>query len=323
MTDTAARPTTQSDADPPERFVTVLFYQHFYLQNYQNLPPAADGSRRTRGGVVLMPQRRHRLEIRLDGSQLALATDPPPVQIYFARERPGIEGRRVIWGDETVPPTHDCLPTTNELFGRPMRMRTNKLLQDPMIPRELNARVVLSGGTFSEIAAFRPEAREILWTMHFSHKEWARHRLTDRLVFRMKLEADAQYWLVVAAFNGTAWKRIHDKELEQSATVTISNLDPDQHARHQQAIPSGTYFLGEYVDIFGLTELRAPEAVVPVGEYPSRQTRPEPTCPAHVDGEGTDVLPLSVTDPVCGGGQGDPDPPDDPNEPPDPPAAEP
>jgi hypothetical protein len=275
--------------------LTVQFHQFFYLLNVG-----------TKGGVVLLPSIGHTASLQVGSSA------PMPLfrtQVNVVRwPRENASKKTVIWGEATTKPGREYLVHSEDIFGRQPKLRPG-LVDAATVPDALNARVVLSGGTFIEEEARNRNSRGNRWTFHLTKKRPPRQlgprALTDRVRFEMPVDPAYDYALALTAGGSRLTPEI-ELPRDQSTTVIIANRDV--HDPDGDPTPgSGFYCLVEFDHLHALLELDYAEQTHPVGDYTG-----------GIGSAGTpDVFARSNGDPICSGEQGDcPDPQDPECEPP-------
>jgi hypothetical protein len=170
------------------------------------------------------------------------------------------------------------------------------LLSDRVVPKHLNARVVLADGFLEEETPARPEA-DIEWEFHRPGEQVVTHKLTDRMTYHLGMRAGYRYWVVIS--NGSSISAAFAVH-QGGTTAEVHNLDI-RGPNTPVELPPKPYTLDEFADLHqAVLILRAKDHGVMKGELRSV------------------FKTLGTAEPICGGEQGDPDPPEDPPDPPSP-----
>lgn len=257
----------------------VEFRDMFFLIMYKN----------TRGAVVLLPSKGHSASVSLDSPEYAYGLYRAQVTI---RDSTGfMVGQRC-----TAPAKGGHLVSANDLFGKfeiPEVLIKNASSADKNVPAALNARVILSGGKFTDRPARDPHAR-FEWTFPKLKKST---KLSDQLSYEVDM-VDGDATMFIRYHDGA----IHKIPLIGGIDHTLYFWNRDlREVGQKPKLPSKKYTLKEFDTLHELVGL--PEGHLPEGDYPDGMRSSSTT---------TDT----VEEPICGGEQGEPDPsPPDPDVP--------
>jgi hypothetical protein len=259
-----------------------------------------------RGSVVLLPANGHCATLSIDGGT---PVDLSGCQVNLC----GADGR-MAWGNPARErPGDRYLVRMDAIFQRQMDVK-GALIDSPIDCCALNARVVLSAGSWAEEPASNPMYAGTQWTFVRPDKTTYVQTLTDRATWTMPLDQD--YTLVVSQYAKGQPKVVLKQRISAASShdLLVMNDDCDGSSKDCECgkpaprmKPAGSTFapgavLQEYTLLFELMNA----GLVP--DPPYGTAAPAPSA--------SGVFRASDTQ-LCGAGQGDPpDPPDPPDLPP-------
>lgn len=263
-----------------------------------------------RGSVVLLPASGHCGTLSVDGGS---SIDLSGCQVNLC----GPDGQ-MVWGEPARErPGDRYLVRMNAIFQRQMDVK-GALIDSPIDCCALNARVVLSGGSWVEEPASDPMFANTQWTFVRPDKTTYVQALTDQATWTLPLDQD--YTLLVSKYDKGQVKVVFKKALSAGSNhdLLVMNDDCDGSTKNCQcgkaAAPTKTtskaaaskfapgVVLQEFTLLFDLMNA----GLTPDPPYGS----PAPSS------SGSGILRSSGSQ-LCGSGQGDPgDPPDPPPQPP-------
>jgi len=286
-----------SAAARPRRSASSLTVQFKYMFLLVNHP---------RGSVVLLPASGHCATLSIDGDP---AIDLSGCQVNLC----GPDGQ-MVWGEPARErPGDRYLVRMDAIFQRQMDVK-GALIDSPMDCCALNARVVLSGGSWTEEPASDPMYADTQWTFVRPDKTTYVQTLTDRATWTLPLDQD--YTLLVSKYQKGQAKVVFRKTLSAGSShdVLVMNDDCDESTKDCQCARTAPprkavaskftpgAVLQEYTLLFDLM---------------NAGLRPDPPYGAPSAAPSASGIFRSSGTQLCGAGQGGPpDPPDPPPQPP-------
>ena len=281
----------------PRRATNTLTVQFKYMFLLVNHP---------RGSVVLLPSSGHCATLSVDGDP---SIDLSGCQVNLC----GPDGQ-MAWGEPARErPGDRYLVRMDAIFQRQMDVK-GALLDSPIDCCALNARVVLSGGSWQEEPASDPMYADTPWTFVRPDQTTYVQTLTDRATWTLPLDQD--YTLLVSKYQNGQAKVVFRKTLSAGSRhdLLVMNDDCDESTkdcacarpapRKKAAASKFTpgLVLQEYTLLFDLM---------------NAGLRPDPPYGTAGRAPGAGGIFRSSGTELCGAGQGDPpDPPDPPPQPP-------
>jgi hypothetical protein len=264
-----------------------------------------------RGSVVLLPASGHCATLSIDGGA---PIDLSGCQVYLC----GADGR-MAWGDSARErPGDRYLVRMDAIFQRQMDVK-GALLDSAIDCCALNARFVVSGGSWAEAPASDPMFADTQWTFVRPDKTTYVQPLTDRATWSLPLDQD--YTLVVAKYRKgqptvivrqTISARTSHDVLVMNDDCAEGNKDcpcanADRSPKPTTAAPASFnpgVVLREFEILFGLM---------------NAGLTPDPPYGAPAASPSASGIFRSSGGQLCGAGQTDPPDPPDPPDPGDPP----
>ena len=181
--------------------------------------------------------------------------DPNPSSVATLRQSKVeilLDGQPLREGGPVATDRRDLLIHTRDAIGPQGDVSPRAELLTGEVPSELNARVMLPGGTLRALdgeCKKYPPAAYARWT--FKRYDGTRHtqRLTDRVLFTLPFDDSKPYQLRASGPAGT-WTF----DLSKGASFEISNADEDA-AAEGVAVKAAFNQLPEFVRLYGLLDL--------------------------------------------------------------------